>query len=60
MLCASGLQSSTQSVWTSLDELAEYITNKCRRFKQHLLKVKSHVSSECRLTPFELEQAEQA
>ncbi|KAL0042989.1 hypothetical protein WJX79_006149 [Trebouxia sp. C0005] len=36
-------ESSTQSVWTSLDELAEYITNKCRRFKQHLLKVKSHV-----------------
>lgn len=45
MLCASGLQSSTRSVWNSLDELGEYITNKYRRFKERLLNVESHVHS---------------
>ena len=60
MLCASDLQSSDRSIWTSLDELAEYITRNFRRFKQRLLKVESHVSSESRMTPFKLEQAEQA
>ncbi len=60
MLCAFGLQSSTKSVWTSLEELAEYITNKYRCFKKHLLKVESHVSSESHMTPFKLERPEQA
>ncbi len=58
MLCASGLQSSTRSVWNSLDELGEYFTNKYRRFKERLLNVESHVSSESRMTPFKLGQAE--
>ncbi len=60
MLCASGLQSSTTSVWTSIEEFAEYITNKYRRIKERLLKVESHVSSESHMTLFKLEQAEQA
>ncbi|KAL0020032.1 hypothetical protein WJX77_006068 [Trebouxia sp. C0004] len=36
-------ESSTQSVWTRLGELAEYMTIKNRHFEKHLLKVESHV-----------------